>query len=115
MPLPRGAGGGSFHPLFWLVLGLLTGTESSSGNTQPQWWQRLCDDSSLSRKEFYECLMQITTTDVQTGAGFYIWKWRQSSITTAGIKAKVRLMSKPADPTQCRGMRQPWAEELPLP
>lgn len=49
-------------------------------------------------------LMQITTTDVrwpvQTGAGFHIWKWRRSGITTAGIGTKVRLKSKPADPTQ---------------
>lgn len=84
----------SFHPVFWLVLGLLAGAESSSGSTQPQRWQQLCDDSSLPRKEFYVLLMQITTTDVrwsvQTGAGFHIWKWRQSGITTAGIETKVR-------------------------
>lgn len=92
------------HPLCsgWSSVG-----QSSSGSAQPQRWQRLCDDSSLSRKEFYVLLMQITTTDVrwpvQTGAGFHIWKWRQSGITTAGIETKVRLKAKPADPTRCQG------------
>lgn len=103
-PLPRGAQGGSFHPMFWLVLGLLTGAVS---NAQPQQGQWLCDDSSLSRREFYVVLTQTITTDVrwsvQTGAGFHIWKWRQSSITAAGLKTKVRRKPKPADPTRCRG------------
>ena len=67
--------------MFWLVFGLLTEAASRDGNTQPRRWQWLCDDSSLSCKEFYVLLMQTMTTDVrwsvQTRAGFHIWKWRQ--------------------------------------